>query len=202
MKAASAPAPGVQIGERKAIPYTYTSSKPPHKASGTVPRCRSNGCSQRYANRRDPYTQAEPRRLPTRAPWNLSDYSDGRFGSPNSQQPASDSNERGTISGASVTPSSMPSHCARLPRILYNPGNHLWPKNLYNRALAPTCDELKLPRVSWNSFRHASATLTGELDLRCGKPPWSDHCFVAITWRWQNSRRPSSPNSTPMPDVL
>jgi integrase len=27
-------------------------------------------------------------------------------------------------------------------------------KNLYNRELAPACDELGLPRVSWHSFRH------------------------------------------------
>lgn len=42
-------------------------------------------------------------------------------------------------------------------------GTPLSPKNLYNRALAPTCDSLGLPRVSWHSFRHASATLIGEL---------------------------------------
>ena len=32
----------------------------------------------------------------------------------------------------------------------------LSPKNLYNRALAPTCDELGLPRISWHSFRHTN----------------------------------------------
>src|SRR5689334_20541130 len=32
--------------------------------------------------------------------------------------------------------------------------------------------------------------------------PSSHYCFAAITWIWQNSRRPSSPNSTPMPEFL
>jgi integrase len=44
-------------------------------------------------------------------------------------------------------------------------GTPLNSKNLYNRQLAPTCDELELPRVSWHSFRHSHATLlhdTGE----------------------------------------
>jgi YD repeat-containing protein len=33
----------------------------------------------------------------------------------------------------------------------------------YNRALAPTCDRIKLRRVSWHSFRHTNATLLGEV---------------------------------------
>jgi integrase len=33
---------------------------------------------------------------------------------------------------------------------------------MYNRELAPACDELGLPRVSWHSFRHAHATLLHE----------------------------------------
>ena len=44
-----------------------------------------------------------------------------------------------------------------------NKGTPLSPKNLYNRALAPTCDELGVPRVSWHSFRHASGTWIGEV---------------------------------------
>lgn len=32
-------------------------------------------------------------------------------------------------------------------------------KNLYNRELAPTCDRIGLPRISWHSFRHTHATL-------------------------------------------
>jgi integrase len=44
-----------------------------------------------------------------------------------------------------------------------NKGTPLSPKNLYNRALAPTCDELGLPRISWHSFRHAHGTWIGEV---------------------------------------
>jgi integrase len=42
-------------------------------------------------------------------------------------------------------------------------GTPLSSKNLYNRALAPACDRMQLPRVSWHSFRHVNATLLGEL---------------------------------------
>jgi site-specific recombinase XerD len=42
-------------------------------------------------------------------------------------------------------------------------GTPLSSKNLYNRALAPTCDRIGLPRVSWHSFRHVNATLLGEV---------------------------------------
>src|ERR1700745_546917 len=55
--------------------------------------------------------------------------------------------------------------CRELEDLVFctNKGTPLSPKNLYNRALAPTCDSLGFPRVSWHSFRHASATLMGEL---------------------------------------
>jgi integrase len=42
-------------------------------------------------------------------------------------------------------------------------GTPLSPRNLYNRALAPACDKLGLPSVSWHSFRHGNATLLGEV---------------------------------------
>jgi integrase len=32
----------------------------------------------------------------------------------------------------------------------------------YNRALAPACDRIKQPRVSWHSFRHTHATQLSE----------------------------------------
>ena len=38
-------------------------------------------------------------------------------------------------------------------------GTPLNDKNLYNRELAPACDRIKQPRVSWHSFRHTHATL-------------------------------------------
>jgi integrase len=41
-------------------------------------------------------------------------------------------------------------------------GTPLNSKNLYNRALAPACDRIKQPRVSWHSFRHTHATQLAE----------------------------------------
>jgi integrase len=41
-------------------------------------------------------------------------------------------------------------------------GTPLNSKNLYNRQLAPACDAIGLPRVSWHSFRHTHATLLHE----------------------------------------
>src|SRR5437660_9709545 len=42
-------------------------------------------------------------------------------------------------------------------------GTPLSSKNLYNRELAPACDRIKQPRVSWHSFRHTHATLLTEV---------------------------------------
>jgi len=42
-------------------------------------------------------------------------------------------------------------------------GTPLSPKNLYNRVLAPACDRIKQPRVSWHSFRHTHATLLADV---------------------------------------
>ncbi len=41
-------------------------------------------------------------------------------------------------------------------------GTPLNSKNLYNRALAPACDRIKQPRISWHSFRHTHATQLAE----------------------------------------
>lgn len=38
-------------------------------------------------------------------------------------------------------------------------GTPLSDKNLYNRELAPGCDRIGQPRISWHSFRHTHATL-------------------------------------------
>ena len=38
-------------------------------------------------------------------------------------------------------------------------GTPLNDKNLYNRELAPACDRIEQPRISWHSFRHTHATL-------------------------------------------
>ena len=42
-------------------------------------------------------------------------------------------------------------------------GTPLNAKNLYNRELAPACDQIGQPRVSWHSFRHTHATLLGDV---------------------------------------
>lgn len=42
-------------------------------------------------------------------------------------------------------------------------GTPLDAKNLYNRELAPACDRIEKPRISWHSFRHAHATLLGDV---------------------------------------
>ena len=42
-------------------------------------------------------------------------------------------------------------------------GTPLSSKNLYNRELAPACDRIQEPRVSWHSFRHTHATLLTEV---------------------------------------
>ncbi len=42
-------------------------------------------------------------------------------------------------------------------------GTPLNPKNLYNRELAPACDRIKQPRVSWHSFRHTHAKPLGDV---------------------------------------
>ena len=42
-------------------------------------------------------------------------------------------------------------------------GTPLNSKNLYNRVLAPACDRIEQPRVSWHSFRHSHATLLAEV---------------------------------------
>ena len=42
-------------------------------------------------------------------------------------------------------------------------GTPLNRQNLYSRVLAPTCDSLERPRVSWHSFRHTHATLLHDI---------------------------------------
>ena len=53
-------------------------------------------------------------------------------------------------------------------------GTPLSSKNLYNRVLAPACDRIKEPRVSWHSFRHAHATLLAESgeSMKTAQPCW------------------------------
>jgi integrase len=91
-------------------------------------------------------------------------YSDGQFGSPKTRS------SRRVIPMSSALCRVLESYrVACIHRELEDlvfctsKGTPLSSKNLYNRALAPACDKLSLPRVSWHSFRHANATLMGEV---------------------------------------
>jgi integrase len=91
-------------------------------------------------------------------------FTDGHFGSPKTRSsqrviPMSDSLRK-----------TLEAHRSRSIRtdsedlVFTTPrGTPLSSKNLYNRVLAPACDQIKLPRVSWQSFRHTHATLLAEV---------------------------------------
>lgn len=90
-------------------------------------------------------------------------YSDGMFGTPKTRS------SRRVIPMSSALREVIESHRARCKRtnaqdLVFSTtlGTPLSPKNLYNRVLAPACDSIGLPRVSWHSFRHGNATLLGE----------------------------------------
>lgn len=91
-------------------------------------------------------------------------YSDGEFGTPKTK-----SSNR-VIPISSVLRAELEARRARSKTtepdelVFQTPaGTPLNAKNLYNRELAPACDRIELPRVSWHSFRHAHATLLGEV---------------------------------------
>ena len=91
-------------------------------------------------------------------------YSDGEFGSPKTRS----SNRVIPVSGLlrTLLESHKASTDCRAPDdlVLCTPsGTPLNQKNLYNRVLAPACDRIKQPRVSWHSFRHTHATLLTEV---------------------------------------
>jgi integrase len=91
-------------------------------------------------------------------------FSDGQFGSPKTRSshrviPMSAALRRVVEthrSGAVRTAGDDLVLCTRK-------GTPLSPKNLYNRVLAPACDRIKQPRVSWHSFRHTHATVLAEV---------------------------------------
>ncbi len=91
-------------------------------------------------------------------------YSDGEFGSPKTRSsnrviPISDLLRGLLESHRSGTQSIAPNDL-----VFCTPtGTPLNQKNLYNRVLAPACDRIKQPRVSWHSFRHTHATLLTEV---------------------------------------
>jgi integrase len=91
-------------------------------------------------------------------------YSNGEFGTPKTRS------SRRVVPMSSILGCALESHRQSSTHVALtdlvfctDKGTPLNPKNLYNRVLARTCDDLGLPRVSWHSFRHASATLMGEL---------------------------------------
>jgi len=91
-------------------------------------------------------------------------FSNGRFGTPKTRS------SRRVIPMSSALRGAFERHragCMRtMPQDLVfctTKGTPLSPKNLYNRVLAPACDSVTLPRVSWHSFRHGNATLLGEV---------------------------------------
>jgi integrase len=87
-------------------------------------------------------------------------YSSGEFGSPKTKSsrrviPISSSLRRILEDHRKrMKPASPEELVFQTPR-----GTPLSDKNLYNRELAPACDQIGQPRVSWHSFRHTHATL-------------------------------------------
>jgi integrase len=91
-------------------------------------------------------------------------YSSGEFGTPKTR-----SSNR-VIPISEFLRSLLESHRASVKTIapndllFYTPtGTPVDKQNLYNRVLAPACDRIKQPRVSWHSFRHTHATLLTEV---------------------------------------
>jgi integrase len=88
-------------------------------------------------------------------------FSEGEFGSPKTRS------SRRVIPMSSTLRQVLEAHrftsAARTPNDLVfrtRQGTPLSSKNLYNRVLAPACDQIKQRRVSWHSFRHYSASRT------------------------------------------
>jgi integrase len=87
-------------------------------------------------------------------------YSSGEFGSPKTKSsrrvlPISSALQRVLEDNrARVNPASPEELVFQTPK-----GTPLSDKNLYNRELAPACDRIGQPRVSWHSFRHTHQTL-------------------------------------------
>lgn len=87
-------------------------------------------------------------------------YSSGEFGSPKTKS------SRRVLPISSALGRVLENHRARTnptsPEELVfqtRKGTPLSDKNLYNRELAPACDRIGLPRMSWHVFRHIHQTL-------------------------------------------
>jgi integrase len=91
-------------------------------------------------------------------------FSEGEFGSPKTRSsyrviPMSSILREVLEAHRSASVAKMPDDLVfRTPQ-----GTPLNSKNFYNRVLAPACDRIKQPRVSWHSFRHTHATLLTEV---------------------------------------
>lgn len=91
-------------------------------------------------------------------------YSDGEFGLPKSRSSNRVIPMSGLLHGVletqrAGTVMSSPDELVFRTRT----GTPLSSKNLYNRELAPACDRIKQPRISWHSFRQTHATLLAEV---------------------------------------
>jgi integrase len=91
-------------------------------------------------------------------------YSDGEFGSPKTRSSCR------VIPISSILRAELEAQRARVgnagpDELVFQTtsGTPLDAKNLYNRELAPACDRIEKPRISWHTFRHAHATLLGDV---------------------------------------
>lgn len=91
-------------------------------------------------------------------------FSEGQFGSPKTRSSCRVIPMSSTLHSALEAHSSGAIFRAPDELLFCTPkGTPLSPKNLYNRVLAPACDRIGQPRVSWHSFRHTHATLLAEV---------------------------------------
>jgi integrase len=91
-------------------------------------------------------------------------FSDGQFGLPKTRSSNRVIPMSSTIRAVLETHRAGAARTAPDDVVFCTPrGTPLSSKNLYNRMLAPACDRIKEPRVSWHSFRHTHATLLSEV---------------------------------------
>lgn len=88
-------------------------------------------------------------------------YSSGEFGPPKTRSSRRVIPMSATLSG--TFKQLRPTSCDPESLVFATwKGTPLNDKNLYNRHLAPACDGIDRPRISWHSFRHTHATLLHE----------------------------------------
>jgi len=85
-------------------------------------------------------------------------YSSGEFGPPKTRSSRRVIPMSATLTG--VFKQLRPTGCESANLVFATwKGTPLNSKKLYNRHLAPACDAIEQPRISWHSFRHTHATL-------------------------------------------